>query len=88
MTDDDIEKMLSSDGQYEDEKFLEKKVAEIMEKFDSVQIFATRYTPGDGNKSVSVTKGNGEWYARVGLVKDWIIRQDECTRINEREQEE
>lgn len=45
--------------------------------FDSIQIVAT-YT--SGNNTISTTAGSGSWFARLGSVRNFLIRQDEQER--------
>lgn len=69
---------------------LEKIARELGEQFDTVSIFVTQYEPEelDGTRHVEV--GVGNWYARYGQVKEWVIRQEEEAREsvgNERDEE-
>lgn len=56
----------------------------LCEHFDTIQIFATRVQDKtDGEEgTVSVTCGNGNWFARRGQIADWMIAQDAETRKN------
>jgi len=45
-------------------------VARIAEHFDSVQIFCTKKTEDDTR---CTTWGEGNWYARYGQIREWII---------------
>lgn len=49
--------------------------------FDTIHIFATKYSDDD---TASFQVGIGNWKARIGQIKDWIIEQDEMTRENAR----
>lgn len=49
---------------------VKKHTALMMEHFDSVQIFATRYDGTVG--TVRVSYGGGNFFARYGLAKLWV----------------
>lgn len=58
---------------------LDRHVAQLMEHFDSVQIICTRFEAKAGKTSCA-SRGDGNWYARVGAVREWLIRDDQATR--------
>lgn len=63
-----------------------RKHAEALgEHFDSVQIFTTRHESSEQDGTVTVHLGVGNWFARYGQVSEWLIKQDEWTRMNARE---
>lgn len=64
----------------DDMTMLEKHANELAEHFDSVQIFVTRHEGGEKNGTVNASQGAGNWFARYGQVKSWVIKQDECAR--------
>ena len=53
------------------QRFLDQKLAELMEHFDTVQIIVTRH-----NKATDITnmmaKGAGNMYARVCSMEAWL----------------
>jgi len=57
---------------------------QLGEHFDSVQIFATRHEPGSLGGTVTVHLGVGNYYARYGQVCEWMVKQDEWTRVGAR----
>lgn len=57
------------------------------EHFDSVQIFATRCEQGELDGTVNVHIGVGNWFTRYGQVQDWLVKQDEMTRVGVRRDE-
>jgi hypothetical protein len=69
----------SYDGDAEDAKqqakdmaMLKSHAVQLAEHFDSVQIICTR---GDGDRqdcTIGADYGQGNWYARVGSVQDWL----------------
>jgi hypothetical protein len=73
--------------QEETTKLLESHLQQLGEHFDSVQIFATVHEPEAEGGTVHICMGNGSWYARYGQVQEWLIRQDEMTRIKARRDE-
>ncbi len=62
-----------------------KAVSELGEHFDSVQIFCTRHESGEHEGTLKFTLGEGNWFARYGQVREWLIVQDEGSRENARD---
>jgi hypothetical protein len=60
----------------DDESRLTKAIQTLSEHFDTVQLFVTRHEPGALDGTVSACRGTGNWYARIGYVKEWIIQHD------------
>jgi len=57
-------------------KLVEGALKTLSEHFDAVHIFATSHEASvDGTGSVNM--GSGNHHTRVGLIKEWIIREDE-----------
>lgn len=49
--------------------------------FETVQIFATRANKGgEDGSTLMFNQGSGNYFARYGQVKDWIIREEEVSR--------
>ena len=69
----------------EDRERLKKSLRELCEHFDSVQILCTRYTGGDDGGTVNLSMGAGNWFARYGQMKEWLIREEETSRETRRE---
>jgi hypothetical protein len=63
-------------------------MAILREHFDSVQIFASRWNP-DGKESdtFSYSMGQGNYNARYGQVRGWILKQEEQYRVEARKGE-
>jgi hypothetical protein len=62
-----------------------KKCADdLMEHFDSVMIFATEHD-GSAEGTRTICFGRGNMYARIGQVREWLIRQDEISKQMERD---
>lgn len=66
--------------QEEDLKLLRQHVDQLAEQFDSVQIFVTRHEQGQLDGTISSTVGSGNWYARFGNVREWLIQEDQRAR--------
>lgn len=66
----------------QDVELLKSAALNLGEHFDTVQIFATRHQTEteEDTGTVNVNYGVGNWFARLGFVKDWVLRQDEYTR--------
>lgn len=61
----------------------------LAEHYDCVQIFASRHDVDDNEKkTLGSDRGKGNWFARYGQVKEWVIREEEATRINTRKDNE
>jgi hypothetical protein len=56
--------------------------------FDTVQILATRHIPGEDEGTINVSYGVGNWCARYGQTKEWLIRCDARTKKYVEEEEE
>lgn len=58
-----------------DMALLKKAAGQLMEHFDTVQIFVTKQCDGaDG--TVNANWGCGNWFARYGQVNGWLIYQN------------
>ena len=75
MNDADIERIISGNNRDDDMKIIEEHCSQLLERFDTVQIFCTRYKPGD-NITVDCATGIGNWSARYGQVVQWVNRCD------------
>lgn len=60
-------------------KILKKHVDQLMEHFETVQIFVTcQLATKDGLMcTLANNEGAGNFFARRGQVRDWMLRQDE-----------
>lgn len=54
---------------------VKQAVQTLREHFDSVQIFTTRYE--FDNETSHIAYGEGDYYARYGKVKQWVIEEEE-----------
>lgn len=71
----------------DDLKIVTKAIQDLSEHFDSIQIFATRYDANSEGATVNVSKGTGNWFARAGQVREWIIKEDEASRKSVRDEQ-
>ena len=62
-------------------KIVDSMVAQLMEHVSSVQIFVTF---PEGEKTLGLNAGHGDWYARQGVVREWVTQDDERTRLTVR----
>lgn len=69
----------------EDNALLDSHAAQLSEHFESVQIIATRRRPGGITRLAA--RGGGNFYASLGAVREWLVMQEERTRIQERNHE-
>jgi len=77
-----------SEENHPDLQRLQKACEELSEHFDSVQIFVTRLSDDqddDGEGTVNVNWGSGNWFARYGQIHAWLVKQDEQSRKEQRE---
>ena len=58
------------------------------EHFDTVLILTTRHEAGQEDGTVNVNYGVGNWFARYGQAKEWVLKCDERTKAFVRRQEE
>lgn len=58
-------------------KLVQRAVDELIEHFDSVQIFTTHT---EGGITQGIKKGGGDFYARIGMAREFLIVDNERTR--------
>lgn len=59
-----------------DRAMVNKHVQALMEHFDTVQIFVTRHMPSELDATRMLSMGAGNWFARSGQVREWVIERD------------
>ena len=52
---------------------------QLIEHFDSVQIFVTRSEP-EKDGTIHIARGTGNWFARYGQVAAWLTKENEAQR--------
>ena len=54
---------------------LKNQAKMLMDSFDTVALFATKYNPENGSTDL-FCEGKGNYFARYAQVRDWVIRQE------------
>lgn len=70
--------MAMTKEQERDLKILGNHVAQMMENFETVQVFATRKADTPDGGTISLESGRGNWYARYGQIRLWVDEQEFC----------
>lgn len=68
-------------------KLLRKHTAELMEHCDTVLILITKHNTETGS-TISIDRGDGNWYARYGQAREWLLREDVDARDLSNEDDE
>lgn len=68
------------------DKALNDAVLLLGEHFDAVQIMATALKSDGSQDSLLSQAGHGNVYTRIGICREWVIIQEEKTRIETREE--
>lgn len=71
----------------EDYHLVKQHTQNLMEHFESVQIFVTRCEP-DRDGTVHVAYGQGNFFARLGHIDAWLVKEKEFLRIDARKADE
>jgi hypothetical protein len=79
--------MSMTPDQKTDEAHAQAAVDHLAERFDAVLVLASRYTPETGC-TTRVVLGAGNYYARRGMVEDWLDLQQAEAYIDQREEGE
>jgi hypothetical protein len=67
-----------------DSEILKRVVQSLSGKFDTVQIIATRHDLSEADGTSLAYSGSGNWYARIGSVREFLIRWEEDSRVDVR----
>lgn len=70
---------------------VEKAAKELGVFFDTVQIFCSNHNANPEHQNagtVTTNSGVGNYYTRYGQVREWLVKQDEYTRIQCRKDNE
>lgn len=65
------------DDEERDMDLLQRHVSQLSMHFDTIQVFATRSHP-DG--TVNCHYGDGNWFARYGQVRTWLVKEEQSFR--------
>lgn len=68
----------------EDIERVKNAINTLVEHFDAVQIFASRHEPETEDGTVHVNLGRGNWFARFGHVRTWLVKEEEFFRERQR----
>ena len=82
MSDTALEDIPDDERQERDLKELQRHAVQLTEHWDVVQIITSRFN-ADGGTSNGAW-GAGNWYARYGMLKAWVVREEEQFRIEKR----
>lgn len=77
MSDDPYDK---DDRRKRDVELIDGYIDQLGEHFDTVQIFVTRHMPAELDGTITVNRGAGNWCARYGQVREWLIYEEEKIR--------
>ena len=67
---------------------LDAALQTLSEHFDTCHIFCTRHESGELDGTLHLSKGTGNWYARLGQIHEWLIAEMEATRLKVRREGE
>lgn len=62
---------------------ISQHVNDLSEFFDTVHIFCARHESNDIG-TINANKGAGNWNARYGQIREWILKEEECFRVDAR----
>lgn len=78
---DDPNEVPNEDEEYKVmEAATDRVLTTLMEHFDSVYIFASKYDPQIG-MTKSVHRGKGNYYTSSGLIREWLKKQDKIAEL-------
>lgn len=60
---------------------IDSKVNQLSEHFDAVQILVS--WPSEGGGTMSCYRGSGNWFARTGMARDFMNRDEAETLVTE-----
>ena len=63
---------------------IEKAAAELGEHYDPVMIVCTRHEAVTEGGSTLEAHGTGNYYGRIGSVRQWLVKQEEEARVRAR----
>lgn len=65
------------------QKIVDKAVNDLREFFPHVQILVSWRYSEDGSSTADVFRGKGNWYARVGMAREFLTRDESETTAKE-----
>ncbi len=69
--------------QRREDVMIREALNKLAEHFDSVRIFVTMPGHNDGQATNSFSEGRGNFYAQLGQIQDWLVRQRVRIETNE-----
>lgn len=63
----------------EEQLIVDRAKAQLMEHFESVRIFVTKHSGAD-DETGAYTVGQGNFYAQLGQISEWVSIQDQHQR--------
>ncbi len=69
-------------------KEVDDAASKLAEHVDSVIIFVTKQGDGSSSNTFSCFTGRGNFYAQIGQVREWVIRQNEYVKLEARNQDD
>lgn len=67
-----------------DKQRINAALDQLGEHYDAVQIFCSRHESGEEGGSIHFSFGCGNWFARYGQIRNWLVAEEEGTRIHVR----
>jgi ABC-type uncharacterized transport system ATPase component len=64
-------------AQPSDDEIVRKAVDELIEHFDTATVMVTRHDQASLNGTMTCVMGAGNWFARYGQIRAWVLRQEE-----------
>lgn len=58
------------------EEILTKALNQLIEHYDTVQIFATASANDKEGGALGFALGKGSWFARYGQIRSWVVSQE------------
>ena len=69
------------EGMEDADRIVREFVARVSEHVDSVQVFINKKRDDGKSGTWKMGFGAGNWYARYGQVREWLIIEDEAIRM-------
>jgi hypothetical protein len=79
LTDDQLNRMINRSTDELDIEKVREALVLLGDRFESVQICATRQ---EGNDTFYTCKGSGNYFARYGVVKMWLDSEEKGNNMN------
>jgi len=68
---------VNGDPSPEQQKIIQQAVDQLREHFDSVTILVTK---DEVDRTTNAVGGGGDFFARYGMIKHWLMREEEKTK--------